>query len=109
MAWNNVLAYVKGGAAVVNDKYDVIFAGAVADTAKGTRWGGTVGAGLEFGFAPNWSVGVEYDHIFLDSHDTTLTAVPGGGAAGTFTFARTSTWASCACELSLRRPVIAKY
>src|SRR5882757_2107030 len=82
-AWNNVLAYVKGGAAVVNDKYDVIFAGAVADTAKGTRWGGTVGAGLEFGFAPNWSVGVEYDHIFLDSHDTTLTAVPGGGAAGT--------------------------
>src|SRR6266700_74093 len=33
-AWNNVLAYVKGGAAVVNDKYDVIFAGAVVDTAK---------------------------------------------------------------------------
>jgi outer membrane immunogenic protein len=29
-----------------------------------TRWGGTVGVGLEYGFAPNWSVGVEYDHLF---------------------------------------------
>ncbi|MEH2485183.1 outer membrane protein [Bradyrhizobium sp. AZCC 2230] len=80
-AWNNVLAYVKGGAAVVSDKYDVFFAGAVADTGKETRWGGTVGAGLEFGFAPNWSVGVEYDHVFLDSKDTTLAAVPAGAAS----------------------------
>ena len=31
-----------------------------------TRWGGTVGVGLEFGFAPNWSVAIEYDHLFMD-------------------------------------------
>ena len=37
-----------------------------------TRWGGTVGAGLEFGFAPNWSVGVEYNHIFLSGKDVTF-------------------------------------
>jgi outer membrane immunogenic protein len=36
-----------------------------------------VGAGLEFGFAPNWSVGIEYDHIFLDHHSDTFTT-PGG-------------------------------
>ena len=26
--------------------------------------GGTVGAGFEYGITPNWSLGVEYDHLF---------------------------------------------
>ena len=66
-AWNNVLFYVKGGGAVVGDKYDVFTgtSGVLLASARETRWGGTVGTGLEVGFAPNWSVGVEYDHIFL--------------------------------------------
>ncbi|MDA9491541.1 outer membrane protein [Bradyrhizobium sp. CCBAU 11361] len=72
-AWNNVLVYVKGGAAVVSTKYDASFAGASLASANDTRWGGTVGAGLEYGFAPNWSVGVEYDHIFLGGKDQNLT------------------------------------
>ncbi|MGY3467716.1 outer membrane immunogenic protein [Bradyrhizobium sp. LM6.11] len=54
-AWNNVLLYVKGGAAVVGTKYDASFGGVSLASANDTRWGGTVGAGLEFGFAPNWS------------------------------------------------------
>ena len=37
-----------------------------------TGGNGTVGAGLEFGFAPNWSVGVEYNHIFLSDKDVTF-------------------------------------
>lgn len=80
--WNNVLAYVKGGAAVVSDKYDLFTApgGPLFSSADETRWGGTVGAGLEIGFAPNWSVGFEYDHIFLDDKDVTLAAAPGGFA-----------------------------
>jgi len=69
-AWNNVLLYVKGGAAVVDDQYaGVTAAGTVAASASETRWGGTVGAGLEYGFAPNWTVGLEYDHIFLGARD----------------------------------------
>jgi outer membrane immunogenic protein len=68
-AWNNVLWYVKGGAAVANDKYQGIttVTGLAFDAVSNTRWGGVVGTGLEFGFAPNWSVGVEYDHIFMGS------------------------------------------
>ncbi|MGY3341317.1 outer membrane immunogenic protein [Bradyrhizobium sp. USDA 4472] len=83
-AWNSVLFYVKGGAAVVGDRYDIYAAagtpgaGTRLATADDTRWGGTVGAGLEFGFAPNWSVGLEYDHIFLSNQNRTLTTVPGG-------------------------------
>ena len=34
-------------------------------SASNTRWGGTVGVGYEYGFAPNWSVGVEYDHLWM--------------------------------------------
>lgn len=78
-AWNNVLVYVKGGGAVVGDKYDLavapgfVGAGGIFGSARETRWGGTVGAGLEFGFAPNWSVGVEYDHIFLGHRNVDFT------------------------------------
>ncbi|MET4293344.1 outer membrane immunogenic protein [Bradyrhizobium sp. LB8.2] len=72
-AWNNVLLYVKGGAAVVGTKYDASLGGVSLASANDTRWGGTVGAGLEFGFAPNWSVGAEYNHIFLGGNDQNLT------------------------------------
>lgn len=66
LAWNSVLLYVKGGAAVVSDRFNVNLTNVlVATTPDSTRWGATVGAGAEFGFAPNWSVAFEYDHIFL--------------------------------------------
>ena len=68
-AWNNALLYVKGGAAVTSTKYDWTFAGFTASTNDQTRWGGTVGVGFEYGFAPNWSVGVEYNHIFTGRFD----------------------------------------
>jgi len=77
-AWNNVLVYVKGGAAVVSDKFEVFSAtsGALLASNDQTRWGGTIGAGLEYGFAPNWSVGVEYNHIFLQDKDVSFALVP---------------------------------
>src|ERR1700748_3425070 len=45
-AWNNVLGYVKGGAAVVSEKYDQFVApgGPLFESARETRWGGTLGA-----------------------------------------------------------------
>jgi outer membrane immunogenic protein len=69
-AWNNVLAYVKGGAAVTDNRFDGLstIGGFVTDSAgSNTKWGGTVGAGIEYGFAPNWSAAVEYDHLFMGS------------------------------------------
>jgi len=72
-AWNNVLWYVKGGAAVTHDKYNGQVLGVVFDTASETRWGGTVGTGLEIGFAPGWSVGFEYDHLFMGNRNNSFT------------------------------------
>ena len=86
-AWNNVLLYVKGGAAVVGDKYDIYaaagtpLAGTRLASASETRWGGTVGVGLEYGFAPNWSLGFEYDHIFLGDRTIGFTT-PAGAVFG---------------------------
>ena len=70
-AWNNVLLYVKGGAAVAADRYRAVFTGTnvLISSASETRWGGVAGVGVEFGFAPNWSVGFEYDHMFMGSRD----------------------------------------
>jgi outer membrane immunogenic protein len=72
-AWNNVLWYVKGGAAVTHNKFNGSLLGVTLDTANETRWGGAVGTGIEFGFAPNWSVGFEYNHLFMGKHTDNFT------------------------------------
>jgi outer membrane immunogenic protein len=76
VAFNNVLLYVKGGAAVTDNKYDTFFTGTgvIYNHASDTRWGGAVGAGVEFGFAPGWSVGLEYDHLFMGNPSVTFPA-----------------------------------
>jgi outer membrane immunogenic protein len=68
-AANNVLFYVKGGAAVTDNRYEGVFLGTVVDRSEQTRWGGTVGAGVEYAFAPNWSFGVEYNHLFMGTNN----------------------------------------
>jgi outer membrane immunogenic protein len=80
-AWNNALWYVKGGAAVANQRWDLFntATGIGLAQAERTRWGGTVGTGFEYGFAPNWSVGIEYDFLFRvsDSNTFLTPALPG--------------------------------
>jgi outer membrane immunogenic protein len=81
-AWNNVLLYAKGGAAVVDNRFRHTFTGTnvLINSSNDTTWGATVGAGLEFGFAPNWSMGVEYNHIFLERDTFSFAAAPAGVA-----------------------------
>ncbi|XIA67860.1 outer membrane protein [Bradyrhizobium sp. TZ2] len=80
-AANNVLFYVKGGAAVTSNDYrsfTVVGNALAGSTNDDTRWGGTVGAGLEFGFAPNWSAGIEYNHLFMQDRTYTFVTPAGG-------------------------------
>jgi outer membrane immunogenic protein len=81
-AWNNVLFYVKGGGAIVDNRFTHTFTASnvLINSTTDTRWGGTVGAGLEFGFTPNWSMGVEYDHLFMGRDTLSFAAAPGGVA-----------------------------
>ena len=66
-AWNASLFYVKGGAAVTSNRLTIFdnTTGLGLVSASNTRWGGAVGVGWEYGFAPNWSAGIEYDHLFM--------------------------------------------
>jgi outer membrane immunogenic protein len=76
-AVNNVLLYVKGGAAVTDNRYEgfTTATGVVFDRVNDTRWGGIVGAGLEFGFSPNWSAAVEYNHLFMGTESKNFTGL----------------------------------
>jgi len=110
-AWNNVLFYVKGGAAVVDDRYRtfvVPVTGVDIDHASETRWGGTVGAGLEVGFAPNWSVAVEYDHMFLGSRNVDA-FLPGGGFSATDRITQDVDIGTVRVNYRWGGPVVAKY
>jgi outer membrane immunogenic protein len=75
-AWNASLLYVKGGAAVTSNRFSILdtLTGFEFASASATRWGGTVGVGWEYGFAPNWSLGVEYDHLFMGNSNNSFTA-----------------------------------
>jgi outer membrane immunogenic protein len=76
-AWNAALLYVKGGAAVTRNRFDIFdtATGIGLNSASSTRWGAAVGAGFEYGFTPNWSVGFEYDHLFMGHANNSFTVV----------------------------------
>jgi outer membrane immunogenic protein len=76
-AWNAALLYVKGGAAVTSNRFSILdsLTGFEFASASATRWGGVVGVGFEYGFAPNWSVGLEYDHLFMGDANNSFSVV----------------------------------
>jgi outer membrane immunogenic protein len=84
-AWDNVLLYAKGGAAVTDNNhkvFDTVSGGLIGGTGDQTRWGGTIGAGLEYGISANWTAGLEYNHLFMGNKSVTFTD-PTGAFFGT--------------------------
>ena len=76
-AVNSLLFYGKTGAAVVHDEFTTLAPSATFNSVSETRWGYTLGVGVEYGFAENWSVGGEYDHLFLAHHGTSIATAAG--------------------------------
>lgn len=62
LAMDRALFYVTGGGALANQNYALWspFAPAFTTSASATKLGWTLGAGVEYAFAPNWSARVEY-------------------------------------------------
>jgi outer membrane immunogenic protein len=116
-ALDNVLLYAKGGAAVTDNKYGSFFtaAGVQFNAASDTRWGGAVGAGVDVAFAPNWSVGVEYDHLFMGKPNvafppSVIVFPPFNGAVGrTDNISQGVDMATVRINYRFGGPVIAKY
>ncbi len=71
-----VLVYVKGGGAWMRSSVDYTVSGMGAFTfpfaGSDTRTGWTVGGGVEFLIAPNWSVFAEYNYMDFGSKTLTL-------------------------------------
>ena len=110
-AANNVLFYVKGGAAVTSNDYRRFVAATntlFASSNDDTRWGGTVGVGLEYGFAPNWSFGVEYNHLFMQDRTLAFTT-PGGLFAGNARVDQDVDLVTARLNYKFGGPIIAKY
>ena len=107
-AWNNVLWYVKGGAAITDNKYKGFVGGVLFDQENDTRWGGTVGTGVEVSFAPNWSVAFEYDHLFMDTQSVNL-KTPAGAFSRTDSIKQDVDIGSVRVNYRWGGPGIAKY
>lgn len=108
---NNVLFYVKGGAAVTDNRngiFSTTTGAQLASSGDDTRWGGTVGVGLEYGFAPNWSAAIEYDHLFMQ--DSTLNfTTPTGAAFGSDRIRQDVDLVTVRVNYRFGGPVVPKY
>lgn len=84
-----------------------------AHSGRGCRAKTRSRAATKYGFAPNWSVGLEYDHLFMGRHDVTLTS--NGALAPVGTFSRTDRikqdvdLVTARINYGFGRPIIAKY
>ncbi len=81
---DRLLLYAKGGAAWAHDRFRMnappLFTGGPAPlvspnifTATDLRWGWTLGAGVEYAFAPDLSAFLQYEYLRLGTHATTFT------------------------------------
>jgi outer membrane immunogenic protein len=75
----NLLFFVTGGAAFVRDKFQFIVFGPPFGVANVTRSGRLVGGGVEWMFAPFWSVSIEYDYMNFGSKNINFQGVGGFG------------------------------
>jgi outer membrane immunogenic protein len=110
---------VKGGAAVAADKYNRLNTGTgiVFDQTGDSRFGGVAGAGIELGFARNWSVALEYDHLFMGSDNKTLIStglgmnnlVPAGGIGRAMNISQDVDMVTARINYRFGGPAIARY
>ena len=109
-AANNFLLYVKGGAAVTSNSYRINNAAGtlLASANDDTRWGAVVGVGAEYAFAPNWSIGLEYDHLFMQDRTYNFTT-PAGVAFGSDRIRQDVDLVTARLNYKFGGPIVAKY
>ncbi len=123
-AVDRALFYVTGGAAVaeiggsrttvVNSPTIAIPAGTFVANNGGstTRWGWTVGGGIEWAFSQNWSLAGEYRYTDFGNRATSFTVPDGFGttfATGTGSSHLTVNQATARLNYRFGGPVVAKY
>ena len=75
IAFDRLLVYAKGGAAWAKDRYSTNAYALLGSELTDTRLGWTVGAGLEYAFAPQWTAKLEYN--YMDFGTRSVSFAPG--------------------------------
>ena len=83
VAVDAALFYAKGGYAWANNKVSISAPGLTASDSK-VHSGYTIGGGIEYMFAPNWSAKGEYMFTHLESQTYTLLGFPFDSGTGEF-------------------------
>jgi outer membrane immunogenic protein len=78
VAFDRWLVYGKGGVAWARDRYSTNFYTVPGTDFADTRTGWTLGAGVEYAFAPQWSAKLEYNYMNFGTEQVSF-------APGTFT------------------------
>jgi outer membrane immunogenic protein len=109
--WNNVLLYTNNGLGITSDKYRGLATntGVAFDQGKEWRIGYAAGVGLEYGFAPNWSAAIEYDHMFMFDSAVGLTAISTGASSRTDMIHQDVDLVTVRVNYRFGGPVVAKY
>jgi outer membrane immunogenic protein len=108
-AANAALFYLKGGAALANSNFLVQNAAGVGQFfATSHKLGATVGVGFEYGFTPNWSVGIEYDYLMMGNANNSF-SVPAGFAAAANSISENINMVTVRVNYKFGGPVVARY
>jgi len=79
-AFDRAVIYAKGGAAWDRQRNEFntngFIGGAILSNTE-TKWGWTIGGGLEYALASNWSMAVEYKYYDFGKSDAFTTTIPG--------------------------------
>jgi outer membrane immunogenic protein len=82
------MPYIRAGFASANVKTSIVDTNPpIPSGAAGTwfarerHYGWTAGVGIEYAIAPNWIVGVQYDHVGLDSKNHSALGVTSSGVS----------------------------
>ncbi|WP_128967863.1 outer membrane protein [Bradyrhizobium guangdongense] len=115
-AANTALFYVTGGAAFGGVQSSVssisappfpgsTFSGSSSDT----RFGWSAGAGVEWAFAPNWTVRGEYLHVDLGRNDVAMNDPAAPGVTATYRFHHEFDAVRVGVNYKFGGPVVAKF
>ena len=108
-AVNAALFYLKGGAALTNNNFLVQnAAGTGLYYASSNRLGGTIGVGFEYGFTPNWSAGIEYDHLMMGNANNSFSCYAGCAAVAN-TISQNVDMVTVRVNYKFGGPVVARY
>jgi outer membrane immunogenic protein len=108
-AVNAALFYLKGGAALANNNFLVQnSAGTGLFYASSHKLGATVGVGFEYGFTPNWSAGVEYDHLMMGNNNNSFSCFAGCAAVSN-TVSQNIDMVTARLNYKFGGPVVARY